>query len=165
MKVGAIVPVPPHADFAAEVAAHPLVAGIRLNTVMPIEGSPSAVMMRAALLDAVGLFDESYPACEDYELWLRVSRARPVGLLPERLLVKYGGHPDQLSSTTLALDRLRIRAIVKTLENEPLTTDQRSEALASLRTKCPIYAQGCRKRGRESEALEILALPERYAAP
>jgi glycosyltransferase involved in cell wall biosynthesis len=124
--------------------------------------SPSAVMMRAALFDEVGLFDESYPACEDYELWLRIAHGRPVGLVPERLLVKYGGHRDQLSSTIPALDRLRIRAIVKTIENEALTPGQRAEALAALRTKCRIYAQGCRKRGRQDEALEILALPERY---
>jgi glycosyltransferase involved in cell wall biosynthesis len=32
--------------------------------------SPSAVMSRRALFDAVGLFDEALPACEDYDLWV-----------------------------------------------------------------------------------------------
>ena len=64
--------------------------------------APRAVMIRRELFDAVGLFDESYPACEDYEMWLRVTARYPVGLLREPLLVKYGGHPDQLSSTVEA---------------------------------------------------------------
>lgn len=33
-----IVTLPPYADFAVEVARHPSVAGLRLNTVMPIRG-------------------------------------------------------------------------------------------------------------------------------
>ncbi len=33
--------------------------------------SPSAVMIHRSVFDDVGLFDESLPACEDYDLWLR----------------------------------------------------------------------------------------------
>ena len=67
--------------------------------------SPSAAVMRRGLLDEVGLFDESYPACEDYELWLRIACRHAVGLLDEPLLVKHGGHEDQLSAMVVALDR------------------------------------------------------------
>ncbi|MBK9968171.1 MAG: hypothetical protein IPP07_26210 [Holophagales bacterium] len=35
---GAIVTLPPYASFAREVANHPLVTGLRLNTVMPLAG-------------------------------------------------------------------------------------------------------------------------------
>lgn len=48
MQVRAIVTVPPYAPFAAEAARHPLVAGIRLNTVMPIQGPPKGVLERLA---------------------------------------------------------------------------------------------------------------------
>ncbi len=34
--VGVVVTVPPYADYLPEVAAHPLVVGLRLNTVMPV---------------------------------------------------------------------------------------------------------------------------------
>ena len=34
-------------------------------------------------------------------------------LVDEPLVVKYGGHPDQLSSSTWGLDRFRIRALEK----------------------------------------------------
>lgn len=47
----AIVTVPPHADFLEEVARHPVVGGLRLNTVMPIKGTAKAVLRRLAGLD------------------------------------------------------------------------------------------------------------------
>ena len=53
--------------------------------------SPSAVMMRRGLFDDVGVFDENLPACEDYDLWLRVAAKYPVHLIPEPMIVKYGG--------------------------------------------------------------------------
>lgn len=40
MKIDVIVTMPPYADYAAEVARHPLVSGLRLNTVMPVRGGP-----------------------------------------------------------------------------------------------------------------------------
>lgn len=45
---GAIVTVPPHADWAAEAAAHPFCVGLRLNTVMPLRGRPGDVLARLA---------------------------------------------------------------------------------------------------------------------
>ncbi len=120
--------------------------------------SPSAVMARRELFADVGLFDETLPACEDYDLWLRVSLRHPVFLLPEPGVVKRGGHADQLSRTW-GLDRYRVRAIEKILDTERLTAGQRAAAVRVLRRKCKIYAEGCRKRGRteEAEAYERLA--------
>jgi hypothetical protein len=46
VRVGAIVTVPPYADFLEEVATHPLVQGLRLNTVMPLHEKPAAVLDR-----------------------------------------------------------------------------------------------------------------------
>ena len=50
--------------------------------------SPSAVMMRRSLLDDVGLFDEALPACEDYDLWLRIAWKHPIHLIDRPLIVK-----------------------------------------------------------------------------
>jgi glycosyltransferase involved in cell wall biosynthesis len=125
--------------------------------------SPSAVMLRREVFDEVGLFDETFPACEDYEMWLRITCRHEVGLLDEALIVKHGGHEDQLSFTVEALDRHRIRAIVKTLDSGVLSAAQREMAVRALETKCRIYAQGCRKRGRAQEAEEVLGLARRCA--
>jgi len=114
--------------------------------------SPSAVMMRKSLLDEVGLFDEDLPACEDYDLWLRIAWKHPVHLIGTPLIVKRGGHADQLSRMP-ELDKYRIRSICNLLDRGCLSQDQRDASVGMLRTKCAIYAQGCRKRGRNEEAL------------
>ena len=113
--------------------------------------SPSAVMMRRELFDRVGMFDENLPACEDYDLWLRIACRYPVYLIDTPMIVKRGGHADQLSRQP-GLDRYRIRSLVKIISECPLTADQHKAAVAVLRDKCAIYANGCRKRGKSREA-------------
>ena len=107
--------------------------------------SPSAVMMRRTLWDRLGGFDESLPACEDYDLWLRLTATVPVGFLPERLVIKRGGHADQLSRRTPVLDRYRIKALEKAL-TMPLPAEHRRAVLEQLVAKCRIVAQGAKKR-------------------
>jgi len=51
MKVRAIVTAPPYAPFLDEVARHPVVCGLRLNTVMPLKESPAEALKRLAGLD------------------------------------------------------------------------------------------------------------------
>jgi glycosyltransferase involved in cell wall biosynthesis len=123
--------------------------------------SPSAVMLRRSLFEAVGFFDERLPACEDYDLWLRIGCRHPVHLIDRPLIVKRGGHPDQLSRAP-GLDRFRIRAICGLLAQNVLTAGQRRAAWEALAAKCTIYAAGCRKRGRGAEAEGCLALIARF---
>ena len=123
--------------------------------------SPSAVMIRKTLFDTVGLFDESLPACEDYDLWLRVSCRYPVFLIDEPLIIKHGGHEDQLSKAA-GLDKFRIQALTKIVKSGQLSESQTRAALQTLKEKCAIFANGCRKRGREDEAKYYEELAEMY---
>ncbi|MDP4978304.1 MAG: glycosyltransferase [Desulfobacterales bacterium] len=123
--------------------------------------SPSAVMVRRALLEVVGLFDENLPACEDYDLWLRVGCRFPVHLIDKPLTIKRGGHEDQLSRQS-SLDRYRIRSLVKLIEAGGLTLIQRNLAVIALRKKCTVFANGCLKRGRLEEALHYTTLSRKY---
>jgi len=126
--------------------------------------SPSAVMMRRALLDQVGFFDETMSACEDYDLWLRVSCRFPIHLIDTPLVIKRGGHSDQLSQQP-SLDRFRIYSLAKILDTSPptgLTPGQRAAANRAIRKKCSIYAAGCLKRNRKEEAREYLELKNRF---
>jgi pyruvate kinase len=50
MIVRAIVTAPPYAPYLDEVARHPLVCGLRLNTVMPLRGGPAETLARLARL-------------------------------------------------------------------------------------------------------------------
>ncbi|MCP3952873.1 MAG: glycosyltransferase [Desulfobacterales bacterium] len=113
--------------------------------------SPSAVMLRKALFDEIGGFDETLTACEDYDLWLRVSARYPVHLIQTPLIIKNGGHADQLSRMP-GLDRYRIKAIEKILATGNLSTARRTAAIEMLVKKAAIYAGGCRKRGKINEA-------------
>ena len=123
--------------------------------------SPSAVMMRKSLLDEVGLFDEHLPACEDYDLWLRIAWKHPVHLIDTPLIAKRGGHADQLSRMP-ELDKYRIRSICNLLDRDCLSAKQQQASITMLKTKCAIYAQGCRKRGKTEDALYYEQLAARY---
>jgi len=119
--------------------------------------SPSAALMTRELFERTGGFDESFPVCEDYDLWLRIAVEHPVHLIAEPLVIKRGGHPDQLSKSTWGLDRFRVRAIKKLLDSG-IQGDKRSWALQARARKVAILAQGARKRALEGEALEYEAL-------
>jgi glycosyltransferase involved in cell wall biosynthesis len=123
--------------------------------------SPSAVMIRRRLFDRVGGFDETLPACEDYDLWLRISCRFPIHLIDTPLIVKRGGHDDQLSKGA-GLDKFRIKAIKKIIKSGLLSEDQYRAAVKTLKKKCAIYAAGCRKRGRTDEANYYTLLSETF---
>lgn len=114
--------------------------------------SPSSALVRRDLFDEVGLFDESLPACEDYDLWLRVTARFPVLLVDEPLVVKHGGHDDQLSRRYWGMDRFRITALEKILASDVLSASDRAAAESMLAKKIAIYASGARKRGKHAEA-------------
>lgn len=110
--------------------------------------SPSAVMIKKELLGKVGLFDETLPACEDYDLWLRITKDYPVGLIAEPLIVRYAGHADQLSQKYPIMDRFRIKSLQKLLKNKDLKPEQALAVRNMLQQKARIIAQGAFKRRR-----------------
>ncbi len=113
--------------------------------------SPSAVMMRTGLFHEMGGFDEALRACEDYDLWLRILCRYQAGLLDQPLVTRRAGHPDQLSAITPALDRYRIRALLKLLAGGKLSEHRRTVVAEVLAEKCAIYAKGLLRRGRRDE--------------
>ncbi|MCD6294598.1 MAG: glycosyltransferase family 2 protein [Deltaproteobacteria bacterium] len=124
--------------------------------------SPSAVMLKRTLLDEVGVFDEGLPACEDYDLWLRIACRYPVFLIRQSLVIKEGGHPDQLSARFTGMDRFRIKALEKLLLESPLRESQKKAALTELSRKCRIYGTGCLKRRKKTEAAHYFKLPSTF---
>jgi hypothetical protein len=120
----------------------------------------STVMMHREIFDRYGLFDEEFPCCEDYDLWLRVSAEQEFLLIDRPLTLKDGGRADQLSSIyRMGMDRFRIKAIMKILESGSITEEQRQLAVRELKRKCMIYGNGCIKHGRIAEGEYYLGLP------
>jgi glycosyltransferase involved in cell wall biosynthesis len=58
------------------------------------------VMIRRAALDAVGVYDERYPRCQDYDLWLRMAARFKLANLPAFTL-KYRVSATQGKTTAL----------------------------------------------------------------
>lgn len=124
--------------------------------------SPSAAMIRATLFTEVGGFDESLPACEDYDLWLRICSRYPVAYVDAPLLRKYGGHNDQLSRQHWGMDRFRVRALSNLLHNADLSASQREATRAMLANKCALLAAGARKRDNRTLLGELQALENEH---
>ena len=89
--------------------------------------APSSVLMHKKILKSVGLFDESLEVCEDYDLWLRILQKYQIGLVSEKLIIKYAGHEDQLSFKHWGMDRFRIEALEKLLDDAKEENKQKIE--------------------------------------
>lgn len=124
--------------------------------------SPSSAMMRRALFSKVGLFDEALPVCEDYDFWLRVSSRFPIFFINRKLIIKRGGHPDQLSQRSWGNDRYRVMALEKILSEPYLKDEERQMVLKEMKRKCQILYQGYLKRGKEIEGRQYQEMMRRY---
>jgi glycosyltransferase involved in cell wall biosynthesis len=124
--------------------------------------SPSAVMIRRDLFTDTGLFDTELPACEDYDLWLRICAHEPVLYVEQPLITKYGGHADQLSRQYWGMDRFRIRALEKMLASKSLSIEYRLLTLETLIHKSAIYIKGAEKRGKHDEVHNYQARLQDY---
>ena len=108
--------------------------------------SPSSVMVKKTLFDEIGYFDEKLPACEDYDMWLRVCFKYPILFVDKPLTIKHGGHGDQLSKKYWGMDRFRVEAIEKIINSEKLTGLQKEAAKLKLQEKLKILIDGGQKR-------------------
>ena len=124
--------------------------------------SPSSAMMRRTLFSKVGLFDEALPVCEDYDFWLRVSARFPIFLINRKLIIKRGGHPDQLSQRSWGNDRYRVVALEKLLSEPPIGSEERELILKEMKKKCQILYRGFLKRGNEMEGRRYQEMMRRY---
>jgi len=115
---------------------------------------PSSVLLRRDLFDVIGGFDETLSVCEDYDLWLRITAREPVHYLDQALVRKYGGHEDQLSTTTWGMDRYRIRALEKILSEKILSPKDQLLTKETLIKKLRILIAGARKRENQEVVAE-----------
>ena len=107
--------------------------------------SPSSVAIRHDIFTKYGNFDEKLIVCEDYDLWLRLNLKFPFHYLEEVLLIKRGGHEDQLSNTYFAMDRFRIISMKKILQAEAMTEEIKKIFIDEIMKKLTILLKGARK--------------------
>jgi glycosyltransferase involved in cell wall biosynthesis len=124
--------------------------------------SPSSIMLRASVLETIGGFDTDLAACEDYDLWLRLASRYPVDFIPEKLIIKTGGHADQLSQKFRGMDRFRVYALEKILKQGILSSQQRAWVLEALIENCSVLNIGYGNRGKHEEARMYRQAAENY---
>jgi len=124
--------------------------------------SPSTVMIHRSVFDDIGLFDTGLSACEDYDLWLRITANYPVLLVAEPQIKKHGGHEDQLSQQHWGMDRFRIKALQKIIDSGQLSNEYQQAAIGMLLKKAEIYLNGVTKRGKTEEIDYYRQLLDRY---
>ena len=125
--------------------------------------SPSSVMIRAKLFNEIGNFDESLPACEDYDLWLRIAAKYAFHFIEEPLIIKQGGHGDQLSRKYWGMDRFRVAALKKLLDQDSLDQEKLKLTRSSLVEKCSVLIQGFKKRGKKEDEFFYRAIVNKYS--
>ncbi len=117
--------------------------------------SPSSVLFRKNILDHVGWFDNQLPVCEDYDLWLRITSEYRILFIDDPLIIKYGGHDDQLSHSIESIEFFRIKSLENLLDRTGLSTDNRILAIQMIIKKYNIYLNGLVKRKKQGEADQI----------
>lgn len=114
--------------------------------------SPSSILLRKPVLERIGLFDESLPACEDYDLWLRLTKDYPVYLIDRPLIIKRAISPDQLSRHYPLMDDFRVRALENIFQAD-LTAPQRQAVRQHLIWRLKLLAKGSLRRFRLRSAI------------
>ncbi len=121
--------------------------------------SMSTLLVKKEVFKEVGLFDETFPVCEDYEFFLRVALKFPIGLIKEPLVIKYGGREDQLSATK-GLDFYRVKALLKIYKNyfPQLSPEEKILIWAEAKRKSQIFLKGAYKHKNLPKIFELSKL-------
>lgn len=120
--------------------------------------SPSAVVLKRELIESVGYFDESLPACEDYDLWLKICCQHSVHYIDQPLITKYGGHDDQLSTQHWGMDRFRIRSLWRLIQQGNLSEEYRLATNEMMQKKLKVLLNGARKHNNQAVLDEFGAM-------
>lgn len=125
--------------------------------------SPSSIIIHHSIFDELGTFDTSLPACEDYDLWLRITAKYPVLYIDEPQIKKYGGHDDQLSRKYWGMDQYRIQALKNIITGGTLNDEHQAMATTTLLKKCHLFKNGALKREKMESAAYYQAIIDNFS--
>lgn len=124
----------------------------------------SSFLAHRETLKSIGLFRSELPVCEDYDLWNRILlKVHSIGLLEEKLMVRYGGHEDQLSNHYQALERFRLYSLLLTREEfretgewDLIPVESKTLIQKAIESRGETIIQGRTKRGKDINWLQSL---------
>ena len=109
----------------------------------------SSALITRKCLDTVGLFDESLPECEEYDLWLRIAKQYPIAFINEPLTV-YTDNPHGVSTDSLTGRVIRIKVLEKEYLRETIPPALYKKRLSR---NYHYLARHYLKRGKKSEGI------------
>ena len=112
--------------------------------------SPSSSLLKKELFEEFGYFDENLLACEDYDLWLRICSKEKVLFVDENLIIKHGGHNDQLSQKYWGMDRFRVYSLEKLICSGELSPENKASTCKVLIAKILVLIKGGLKRNNKN---------------
>ncbi len=113
---------------------------------------PSTVLMDKKLYLEFDGFNSTIEVGEDYDLWLRITGSVDVDYLDEELIIKNAGHGDQLSFKYGFIEPFKIDVLESLIKEDSFSPENRELAIDALKNKYEIIINGCKKRGKDSEA-------------
>lgn len=124
----------------------------------------SSFMAKKKAWIEVGGYRNELLTCEDYDVWNRIFiSGKEIGLIEKPLLIRYGGHQDQLSLRYPAMERFRLYSLLKTREEKIMSGywDDLSNAHRilwedAIESRFRILIQGKEKRGKSTQSLTKL---------
>ena len=123
---------------------------------------PSSVVIKKSIFFKLGKFREDLAVCEDYDLWLKLLINYKAGYLPSKLVTKYGGHIDQLSTRHWGMDRFRVNSLEQILETQSLTDKIRIDILRTIIDKLDLLSIGFSKRKKFIEAEQFISKIKKF---
>lgn len=109
--------------------------------------APSSVIVKTNVFHEMGGFDQDFTVCEDYDLWLKISSLYEVGYISNPIIIKHGGHEDQLSTKYVAMDMWRLRSLNRILKIRNLSDEHKENVIETIKRKGSILMQGYQKHG------------------
>ena len=125
----------------------------------------SSVLIHQSVFAEVGTFETTLPACEDYDLWLRISALYPIGLVEGQLITRFSGAGDQLSEIVPLLNKYRALALENTLQLSLLNDHQQALTRTALCKKLTMLYKGAKKRSLTNEEAEYATLLKKWNCP
>ncbi|MCX8084201.1 MAG: glycosyltransferase [Calditerrivibrio sp.] len=104
--------------------------------------SPSSAVIHKTVFNKVGLFDETLPICEDYDMWLRIANKFEIGYLPIKTIIKITHTEPQLSLTTPHIEYYRLISLCKILKKYIIPNSLKKHAIIELERKFDIVKNG-----------------------
>jgi len=114
--------------------------------------SISSAMLHRSCFAECGCFDENLPACEDYDLWLRLAARHPVFFLDGEVEVTRRLPRAESSSRAWTWERFRVYALEKSFQSGHLNPDQRLRVAEEIVHKCERLVEGLRRQESEERA-------------